>query len=161
MRTSSPRLWIWMRMPSSFHSTDASSNPSRASSTLSAVDASIGSTGLKSSKPTPPSAASPPSSASSGVRDRIDEDSCERALPQLTREQAPDEVRLVGGRAREQVDEQLASLRRRALAGRRLDLRDGAVDVENGQRRLGRRRCLDAEDRRVADADAALPRHAG
>ena len=35
MRTSSPRRWIWMRMPSSFHSTDARSKPATASATLS------------------------------------------------------------------------------------------------------------------------------
>jgi hypothetical protein len=59
-----------MRIPSSFHSTDARSKLATASPTLSAVEASIGSTGWNSSKPTPRSPSSPCVSASSAVRVR-------------------------------------------------------------------------------------------
>ena len=47
-RTSSPDLCTWMRAPSSFSSNAASPNAIRASATLSAGDASIGSTGRNS-----------------------------------------------------------------------------------------------------------------
>src|SRR5919198_419775 len=70
MRTSSARRCIWMRIPSSFHSTDARSKPVKASATLSAVEASIGRIGRKISKPTSRSPASPSASASSAVRGR-------------------------------------------------------------------------------------------
>ena len=48
-----------MRIPSSFHSTDARSKPAIASATLAPVEASIGRIGRKISKPTARSAASP------------------------------------------------------------------------------------------------------
>ena len=60
MRTSSPRRWIWIRIPSSLNSTDASSIPSRASATVAPVDASMGRMGRKISKPTALSPSSPP-----------------------------------------------------------------------------------------------------
>ena len=52
IRTSSPRLWIWRRMPSSFHSTEASPRPPMAAATSGAVEASIGWTGRSTSSPT-------------------------------------------------------------------------------------------------------------
>ena len=70
MRTSSPRRCIWIRIPSSFHSTEARSKPATASATLAAVEASIGRTGRKSSKPTSRSPSSPSPSAISAVRGR-------------------------------------------------------------------------------------------
>ena len=70
MRTSSPRRWIWMRIPSSFHSTDERSKPSTASATLSAVEASIGRIGRKISRPTSRRPSSPLVSAISAVRVR-------------------------------------------------------------------------------------------
>ena len=62
-----------MRMPSSFHSTDARSKLETASATLSAVEASIGKIGRKSSKPTSRSPSSPPLMAISAVRVRSPE----------------------------------------------------------------------------------------
>ena len=59
------------------------------------------------------------------------------------------------------VAEQLAGARRPIRARRRLDLGDRAIDVVDRERRLARRRRLDAVDGGVADADAPLPRHAG
>ena len=67
MRISSPRRWIWIRIPSSFHSTDDRSKLSTASATLSAVEASIGRTGRKISSPSARSPSSPWVSATSAV----------------------------------------------------------------------------------------------
>ena len=62
-----------MRMPSSFHSTEASSKAATASATLSAVEASIGKTGWKSSKPIARRPSSPWAIATSAVRGRSPE----------------------------------------------------------------------------------------
>jgi ATP-dependent DNA ligase len=70
-----------MRMPSSFHSTEARSKPATASTTLSAVEASIGRTGRKSSKPTARRPSSPSVMAISAVRVRSPESiSARRAM---------------------------------------------------------------------------------
>jgi hypothetical protein len=62
-----------MRIPSSFHSTEARSKLETASATLSAVEASIGKIGRKSSKPTARSPCSPSLMAISAVRVRSPE----------------------------------------------------------------------------------------
>ena len=62
-----------MRIPSSFHSTEARSKLATASATLSAVEASIGRIGRKSSKPTSRSPSSPSVIAISAVRVRSPE----------------------------------------------------------------------------------------
>jgi hypothetical protein len=64
---------IWTRMPSSFHSTDAHSNPENASVRVAPVDASIGRIGRKSSKPTSLSPSSPVLIAISAIRGRSPE----------------------------------------------------------------------------------------
>ena len=73
MRTSSPRRWTWIRIPSSFHSTEARSKLSTASAGLAAVEASIGKIGRNSSKPTSRSPSSPSVIAISAVRERSPE----------------------------------------------------------------------------------------
>ncbi len=73
MRTSSPRRWIWIRIPSSFHSTEERSKLETASATLSAVEASIGKIGRKSSKPTSRRPSAPSRIARSAVRVRSPE----------------------------------------------------------------------------------------
>jgi hypothetical protein len=70
-----------MRIPSSFHSTDASSKLATASHVLSADEASIGRIGRKISKPTLPSPSSPSVIAISAVRVRSPESiSARRAI---------------------------------------------------------------------------------
>ena len=59
MRTSRSRRWIWIRIPSSFHSTEDSSKPDIASATSAPVEASIGRIGRKISNPIARSPASP------------------------------------------------------------------------------------------------------
>jgi hypothetical protein len=73
MRTSSPRRWIWIRIPSSFHSTDDLAKLVTASGTLAAVDASIGRIGRKSSSRTAFRPSSPSVIATSAVRVRSPE----------------------------------------------------------------------------------------
>ena len=96
-----------------------------------------------------------------GLRDRVDHQAGERSLPQLAREEPLDEVRLLVRRAGEEVPEDPPSGRGRAAPSRRLDLRDRAVDLVDGEGRLQGGRLLEAVDRRVADPDPPLPRHAG
>ena len=81
-------------------------------------------------------------------------------LAQPADEQAPEEVRLVGGRPAQELVEDPPPLGRRAASRRRLYVGDRAIGVGHGQRRLGRRRALHAVHRRVADADPPLARHA-
>ena len=171
MRTSSPRRWIWIRIPSSFHSTDERSKPSTASPTLAAVEASIGKIGRKSSNPTSRSPSSPRVSASSAVcreitrqhqrparqrarhgrrlRDRVDHEPGERTLPELAGEEALDEVRLGLGRAA-RAGRRAARSRaaRRAGPGHALNGGDRAIEVFDRERRLLRGRLLDPVDRR-------------
>ena len=151
-----------MRIPSSFHSTDARSKPATASATLSAVDASIGRIGRKSSKPT---AAKPLlalghrdlgrarqiarehqraprelAGDAGGLRDRVDHQPRERALPQPAGEEPPDEVGLLLGRAAEKSSPRIS---RRAAADplpvASWTRADRAVEVVDRERRLPRR----------------------
>jgi hypothetical protein len=73
MRTSSPRRWIWIRIPSTFHSTDDLWKLATASGTLVAVEASIGRIGRKSSSCTARRPSSPSVIAISAVRVRSPE----------------------------------------------------------------------------------------
>src|SRR5207248_3114465 len=79
----------------------------------------------------------------------------------LAGEEPPDEAGLGLGRADEEVAEERAPPRPRSAASRALDRDDRLVEVADRQRRLARGRLLEPVDRRVADADAALPGEAG
>jgi hypothetical protein len=94
-------------------------------------------------------------------RDRVDHQPGERALPQLAREQPSYEVGFLLGRPAEERAENQLTLCRRSSARRVLNLGDRAVEIVNRQRCLCGRRPLDAVNGRVADADSALPGHAG
>ncbi len=76
-------------------------------------------------------------------------------------EQPFHEVGLVVGRPANELAENLLALCGRSAAGRPLDLGDHAIEFVDGERSLPGRRTLDAIDRRVADADSALPGHTG
>ena len=174
-----------MRMPSSFHSTDASSKLSTASATSAAGEASIGSTGRNSSKPTARRPASPSVERDRGrarrgrrractraasrsrrdagrLRDRVDHDARERALPQLARE---------AGGAGSDCSSAVARASSSASAARRAPPeplpvsacrpRDRRVDVGDGERRLGRGRTSTPYTVAYPIADPALARRAG
>ena len=80
------------------------------------------------------------------LRDRVDHQPGERALPQLAGEEALDEVRLRLGRAREQVREKLLAPRRRAGPGDALNRGDRAIEL--GDRRATAPRRARARSRR-------------
>ena len=63
-----------------------------------------------------------------GLRDRVDHQPGERALPQLAGEQPPDEVRLVVGRPAEQ--------RRRSICLRRPPIRCPVARLDVGDRAI-------------------------
>ena len=125
MRTSSPRRWIWMRMPSSFHSTDARSKPATASADAlgrrgehredraEELEADVAQAllalghrdlgGAREVAGEHQRAARELRRDAGRLRDRVDHQPGERALPQLAGEQPLDEVGLVLGRALEQA----------------------------------------------------------
>jgi hypothetical protein len=81
-------------------------------------------------------------------------------LPQLTREEPLDELRLVPGRGGEEFVEELSTSARRSAARRGLNVGDRAVQVEEGERRFRGRALFGPVHARVADADPPLPRDA-
>jgi hypothetical protein len=93
----------------------------------------------------------------SRLGDRVDHQPGQRALPQLAREQPFDEVGLFDGRPAEELAENLLAPCRRSAARRPLHLGYRAIEIVDGERRLAGGRSLDAVDRRIADADSALP----
>ena len=183
MRTSSPRRWIWIRIPSSFHSTDERAKLAIPSPTPPAVEASIGRIGLKSSKPTARSPSSPSVSAVSAVRVRSPESMNARRASSagtpaafatastISPASAPCRSSPVKSRLTKSASSSVARARRfaedppsgrgRAAPSRRLHLRDRAIDLVDREGRLQGGRLFEAVDRRVADPDPPLPGHAG
>ena len=183
MRTSSPRRWIWMRIPSSLNSTDAHSKPATASPTARAgrgehrqdrpedleadgaqTRLAVGHRDLRRARQIAREhqrAARDLHADPGGLGDRGGHHSGQRALSQLSGEQPAQEVRLLVGGASQQAGEQLATARRRSAAGDGLDRVDRAIDVTDRERRLRRRRHVDPEHDRVADPDPSLAGNAG
>ena len=159
------------------------SNPSSASVTFTPVEASIGRIGRKISKPTARRPASPLVMAIRAISVRSPESmSARRAISPRTPAalatasamsparapwrrppvSSPTRNAASGSVARPiSSSQQLPAPARRAAPGLGLDLGDRAVDVGDGQRGLGGGARVDAPDGRIADADAALSRHAG
>jgi hypothetical protein len=81
-------------------------------------------------------------------------------LSQPAREEPLDEAGLLLRGAAEELAEDLLAPGRRSASSHLLDLRDRAIELVDGQGRLSGRRAVDAVDRRVANTDSALPRHA-
>ena len=180
--TSSPRRWTWIRMPSSFTST-ATGRPGPppalaiAAATSAALEASIGSTGRPTSRPTPASASSPPVMAATTIGtvppasiaarrtavsftpEAAATASCTRASSAPWRTPAGDEpaqpALLVGGRPREEGAHAGRPRLLRAGPGQGGERVERLVDLEGGQGRLvGRLRKV--ADTPPADAGAAL-----
>src|SRR5919106_952495 len=183
MRTSSPRRWICIRIPSSFHSTEARSKLVTASGTLAAVGGGIREDWTEDLEPhlaepllarghrdlrrageitrEHQRAACDLPGHTRGLRDRVGHQPGERALPQPARAEALHEVGLSLGGAAEELPEDPPALRRRAGPRHPLDIRDRPIELLDGERWLRCGGSLDVVDRGVADAPPPLPRDAG
>ena len=91
-------------------------------------------------------------------RDGVGHQPGERTLPQLAREEPPQERGLSRRGARQQVGEQGAATGRGPAPGRPLELGDRPVELGDGDRRRRRGCRLDAVDHPVPHADPALAR---
>ena len=184
MRTSSPRRWIWIRIPSSFHSTEERSKPDIASATLGAgrgehrqdrpedlePDARGARPRPRSSR-SAPSASDRPTASAPAARARRGTPAALATASAISPASAPCRSSPVSSRRRNvglrprwrgRAGRRAARRARPPIRARwRLDLVDRPVDVVDRERAARRGLGLDAVDRRVADADAALTRHAG
>ena len=167
-RTSSPSRWIWIRAPSSFHSTAAGRIRSKAPRMSSADWASIGCTGVRSERRNRARAALPPSIAAAATaprspasiaarrtsasghlrraRDGVDHHALEGSLADLAHQEPSQEALFLLGRTGEQVVERLPASRLRPGAGESADPAERLVDLDE----LERRRRAPAEGRRGA-----------
>ena len=183
-RTSSPSRCTWMRAPSSLYST-VTSVPRSASAAASDDPglASIGCRGRPTRRRTASRAAVPPVRAvaavsgsrpdsmkarrtlaagtSRGSGDGVQHDTLERALPQLTGEQADEELLLVGGGGVQQGGEDGVPTGHRARSGRAGELGQCVVDRGHRERRRRRRLARPLREGAPADTQAALPGFAG
>ena len=179
MRTSRSRRWIWIRIPSSFHSTEDSSKPDIASATLGAgrgehredrpedlePDRAQSPPRPRSSR-SRPSASDRPTASAPGARSRRGTPAALATASAITPASAPCRSSPVNSRRRNAASASVArpsrsasrspARPRRSGPGGVLDLVDRPIDVDHGQRGARPRAGLDRVDRRVAHPDAAL-----
>ena len=180
-RTSSPCLCTWTRAPSSLYSSAAGPRLATASSSVPAGEASMGSTGRKSSKLEAGETGGPfgergmrhgPQLAaqhrrapdvggrdSRGARHRVLHQPLQGALAHFAEQHAGEPVGFLGGGPPHQAGEHLPTRARRSGARERREPIELAIDIGDAERGLGRvglRR--GPTNQRGADADALLPR---
>ena len=96
-----------------------------------------------------------------GAREGVGHETAQRALAQLTHEQVPEEVGLRRGRANEHALQDLPPAGRRAGAGRRHDLVEAPIHIDDAERRHRCRRDVEPDQRGPPHPDSALAGLAG
>jgi hypothetical protein len=92
------------------------------------------------------------------LRERVGDDAAERPRAKFAHDEPTQVVGFVDGGAYEQVVQQHAAHGCGAGTAGRGERGDGGVDLAHGERRRGRRLCVDGEGRGPADTEAALAR---